>query len=452
MADFSKLNGYNVKDAKARQDNPFVSVKSYGAKGDGVTDDTQAIKDALADNNNLYFPEGTYLVSETIEMTSQKNLCGDGSHKSILLYKGNDYLFNIKTEFDFVRIDKLGFKSTTSNSFLKCESGTWGGNFEITDFLVEGFDIVFHFVSAFGCVIQRGYIKSQGKSIFTTDDPVEDGTNFSNCVYFENVYFTRKTTSSPLIEVLFDFKHVRDISFHKCQLECAELLFKNTSGVKDLHLHNCWIENVECIYDFDDLADPPTLNRCRLVNVTKYSNAQYFDYVFGIDRVKVYNGTTRTHSDMRNREEITFIQREMFNENDTYKKYFYPVKITSHDALFNMPINVLTKEESNVTSVSYDLLHLTHYSDVNGLFNILVLCYFDDGSVKIHNVETLSYRKKFYKTKNEEVFAHNWGVSKTSTITTSLSEEGTFRVSSDTNMKKCVVMINYNFNHSKGQM
>ena len=42
----------------------IISVKDFGAKGDGVTDDTQAIKDAIvyACGKSLLFPHGTYLL------------------------------------------------------------------------------------------------------------------------------------------------------------------------------------------------------------------------------------------------------------------------------------------------------------------------------------------------------------------------------------------------------
>jgi polygalacturonase len=50
------------------------NVKNYGAKGDGSTDDTQAIRNALADawskvgrDVYIYFPNGTYLVSGPIK-------------------------------------------------------------------------------------------------------------------------------------------------------------------------------------------------------------------------------------------------------------------------------------------------------------------------------------------------------------------------------------------------
>ena len=62
---------------------PFASWRNvqtyYGATGDGVTDDTTAIQNALNDlriarNNGwsvLYFPAGTYLISQELITTRQ---------------------------------------------------------------------------------------------------------------------------------------------------------------------------------------------------------------------------------------------------------------------------------------------------------------------------------------------------------------------------------------------
>ena len=64
---FCHLNGYRVKDSVARQQIEQIGItpQMYGAKGDGVTDDTEAIKNAVAsleDFGTLYFPNGHYLV------------------------------------------------------------------------------------------------------------------------------------------------------------------------------------------------------------------------------------------------------------------------------------------------------------------------------------------------------------------------------------------------------
>ncbi len=51
----------------------FVNVKEYGAKGDGVTDDTAAINLAMLQKGTIYFPPGTYLISDTLKLYKRLN-------------------------------------------------------------------------------------------------------------------------------------------------------------------------------------------------------------------------------------------------------------------------------------------------------------------------------------------------------------------------------------------
>lgn len=78
--------------ARSAQDKlrDFVSVKDFGAMGDGATDDYSAIQSAIAYCNTftygacLVFPPGTYLVSDTLrfQKTADKQVCvlGYGAH------------------------------------------------------------------------------------------------------------------------------------------------------------------------------------------------------------------------------------------------------------------------------------------------------------------------------------------------------------------------------------
>lgn len=51
-----------------------VTPQMYGAKGDGVTDDTQAFKTAVATGKNLYIPKGNYYLSETLSYNNLENV------------------------------------------------------------------------------------------------------------------------------------------------------------------------------------------------------------------------------------------------------------------------------------------------------------------------------------------------------------------------------------------
>ncbi|KAJ3179215.1 hypothetical protein HDU85_004904 [Gaertneriomyces sp. JEL0708] len=58
----------------------FVSVKSHGAKGDGVTDDTAAIQRAMLaikDGQILYFDHGSYVVTSTIQVPANIKIVGE---------------------------------------------------------------------------------------------------------------------------------------------------------------------------------------------------------------------------------------------------------------------------------------------------------------------------------------------------------------------------------------
>lgn len=56
---------------------PTGNVKYYGAKGDGVTDDTAAIQAAINDAYLVYFPAGTYKCASTLRVRNGTRLLGE---------------------------------------------------------------------------------------------------------------------------------------------------------------------------------------------------------------------------------------------------------------------------------------------------------------------------------------------------------------------------------------
>ena len=75
------VNGDNITVAS----NLFVSVKDYGAKGNGTTDDASAIQDALDAVKNtggiIYFPIGTYLLKSPVLFYSNQTLWFENGSK-----------------------------------------------------------------------------------------------------------------------------------------------------------------------------------------------------------------------------------------------------------------------------------------------------------------------------------------------------------------------------------
>ncbi|WP_337100767.1 glycosyl hydrolase family 28-related protein [Paenibacillus sp. YIM B09110] len=74
--------GLFIEEANAAS---MINVKTYGAKGDGKTDDTSSIKKALAEGaakkTTVYFPKGTYLVNpkDPLAVSSNVKVLGDGA-------------------------------------------------------------------------------------------------------------------------------------------------------------------------------------------------------------------------------------------------------------------------------------------------------------------------------------------------------------------------------------
>ena len=61
----------------------FLNVKTLGAKGDGVTDDTAIIQEAMETGKPLYFPDGTYIISQMLVIDGPVHWEGQ-SNKTIL--------------------------------------------------------------------------------------------------------------------------------------------------------------------------------------------------------------------------------------------------------------------------------------------------------------------------------------------------------------------------------
>ena len=117
-------SGRNQRD----KNSDILSVKDFGAKGDGVTDDTMSIQDAVeyAINNkkNLYFPTASYAISKTIlipclynpSFKKNYNLTIDGNNSNFVML--NDVtLFESGYYDNGVLKSNLGTPLVTYNTF-----------------------------------------------------------------------------------------------------------------------------------------------------------------------------------------------------------------------------------------------------------------------------------------------------------------------------------------------
>lgn len=114
-------------DASGGQSGSIGSnVLSMGAKGDGTTDDTEAIQkglDQLKDSGGcLYFPKGKYKITHNLVTYSGIKLLGESKNSTWIIQSGTDY--HIKaTDNNFISLEELTFEGPGIDS-------TGGGGLE----------------------------------------------------------------------------------------------------------------------------------------------------------------------------------------------------------------------------------------------------------------------------------------------------------------------------------
>ena len=105
------LNEVNARLDIIIQNNLSVSVKDFGGIGDGINDDTQALKNAIKNSNCVYIPSGTYLITDTIVIDKPITLYGENINTTLLKFSDN-------VNKDFIIIDnteKVNIKNLTLN-------------------------------------------------------------------------------------------------------------------------------------------------------------------------------------------------------------------------------------------------------------------------------------------------------------------------------------------------
>lgn len=136
--DFTEDNGNYIKlnnnlYAKLIYNN-YVNVKQYGAKGDGITDDTTSIQNALNSFNNILIPNGIYMINAEISLLPLSNtkitLTKNAKLKAIT--NSNDYynIINLSNVHDIIIEGGIieGDKDTHGS-----QSGQWGMGISIIE-------------------------------------------------------------------------------------------------------------------------------------------------------------------------------------------------------------------------------------------------------------------------------------------------------------------------------
>ena len=130
----------------------IANVKDFRAVGDGSADDTLAIKRALAaalrSKGTVYFPPGTYVISETLEISDTVALVGAGWGSTLML-RGDVRKVMILVEGQSATGETVGFRA--SNFAL---DGNHGGQLDAGLLQIN---------SAVGFVVDHLWVKNGGR-------------------------------------------------------------------------------------------------------------------------------------------------------------------------------------------------------------------------------------------------------------------------------------------------
>jgi hypothetical protein len=141
-----------------------LSVKDFGAIGDGTTDDTVAIQAAIDAgefiNKAIYFPNGSYLISATLNLPNNITLYGETQRK--INDGANTYGVSIKTASNITMMQTTAVLPDFTYG-IKIENISFIGNGTTGSALIIGEDIATHL--SYGITLRNIDIQSVGNGI-----------------------------------------------------------------------------------------------------------------------------------------------------------------------------------------------------------------------------------------------------------------------------------------------
>ncbi len=194
--------------------NDIVSVKDFGATGDGITDDTTSIQNAInyiqnANGGIVNFPPGIYKISSTLQIS-----------------KSNTKLFGFGSDFPNAPDPNTPNKASCSIRWYGNYGGTMisiitppgANNRKISCCGITGIELV----GNGGGNNTAAAIGLYMKSIFKCDFEHLNVKNVTNVCYFLTAWYRSDTPNRPNDSYLAEFPDSQHNIFNQCDFDCTQ--------------------------------------------------------------------------------------------------------------------------------------------------------------------------------------------------------------------------------------
>lgn len=225
----------------------YVSVKDYGAVGDGVTDSTEAFQSALddlfrnADNNYkkvLIIPNGEYVVNSNLKIPSNTILRGETQEGSIINIGSSTIRLVASDGSEFVDFSSTKRAEFISISNLTIERTT--GTIDISGIRNSVFDGV-KFIGNYELGDPVSSLSTEPTALFWQNPSLGvavDSLSFINC-YFEKNALSVKCIQTALFETKINFRRCKFFVNH------VGVYVEGVQGQSNnWHIENCEFEQI----------------------------------------------------------------------------------------------------------------------------------------------------------------------------------------------------------------